>query len=197
MRGKKPHRTVIVGIDGSGKTPYAKQRLSQETDAGLIELGKFDRKNKFFYAAGKAFDRLAEGGKKGVLAANIGRAVVSPFYRVREEKGKEKMFFVRYVPYDIEAFSKLYGGGKATAVLKRAVKFASASPRPDELILMESTPGEAMEIIKRRKKTRSHETPESLGKMAAGFAEAVEKAEKQGIKVRRIKFVRTNPEDSE
>jgi thymidylate kinase len=189
---KRPKRIAVIGIDGSGKDRFAKKLLEKEKDAGIIKVAKYDKSNKVFSALGKMPLKMIRSGeeknsKKMVLAGYFGLAALSPFYRIRKEKGKKKMIFVRYPAFDIEALSKVYGSEKANRILKRLAKFISASPKVDELYMLEIDPKIAMKNIRERgEKIQSHETEEKLRVMAKEYSRLIKEAKKSGVRVHRV-----------
>lgn len=188
---KKPSRVLLIGPHGVGKSTIAKEMAAQEKNAGVIELTKYDSRNKFFHSVGKLLDRIAEKGTKEkhtelIILGYGGHAALSPHYRIRKEKGKDKMIYVRSVPYDIEELSRRYGKGKAVSILKKTITFLSATPKPDSIVLLEARPETELERIKSRPGKPHHETVESLREAAKIYSELAEKAKKQGIKVFRI-----------
>lgn len=47
---KKPRSEVIIGIDGAGKTTFARNAADSSSEkVGTIELTNYDRKNKVFH----------------------------------------------------------------------------------------------------------------------------------------------------
>lgn len=72
-------------------------------------------------------------------------------------------------------------------MLKRIAKFVSASPKVDELYLLEVDPKVAMRKIRERgEKIQSHETEEKLRVMAREYSRLAKEAEKKGVKVHRV-----------
>jgi thymidylate kinase len=186
---KKPKRIAVIGIDGSGKDIFAKTLFENSRNAALVKLTEYGPENRLFRALGKIPNKLIETGertksKKLIVAGYAGHALLFGPYRIKKEKRKEKIFFVRYPPYDAEALSKVYGKGKASSLIKKIVKVASASPRPDEIYLMEVEPKVAMDKIKQRgKPIQMHENKESLTKLAQEYEKVADRLAKKGVKI--------------
>jgi len=186
---KKPKRIAVIGIDGSGKDLFAKTLFENSRNAALVKLTEYGPKDRIFRALGRIPDKLIATGertksKKLVVAGYAGHALLFVPYRIKKEKGKDNIYFVRYPPYDAEALSKVYGKGRASSLVKKVVKVASASPRPDEIYLMEVEPKLAMERIKRRGKAiQMHENEESLAKLQREYEKVVERLAKKGVKI--------------
>ncbi len=93
---------------------------------------------------------------------------------------------MRYPPYDAEALSKFYGKGKAASLVKKIVKVASASPRPDEIYLMEVEPKLAMERIRQRgRAVQLHENEETLVQLQKEYEKVAGRLAKKGVKINR------------
>jgi len=186
---KKPKRIAVIGIDGSGKDIFAKTLSGGSKNAALVKLTEYGPKDRVFRALGKIPDKLIAAGertksKKLVVAGYAGHALLFAPYRIKKEKGKDNIYFVRYPPYDAEALSKVYGKGMASSLVKKVVKVASASPRPDEIYLMEVEPKLAMERIKRRGRTiQLHENEESLAKLQIEYGKVADRLAKKGVKI--------------
>lgn len=186
---KKPKRIAVIGIDGSGKDIFAKTLFENSRNAALVKLTEYSPKNRVFGALGKIPNKAVEVGErtksnKLIVAGYAGHALLFGPYRIIQEKGKETVFFVRYPPYEAEALSKIYGKGKASSLLKKIVKVASASPRPDEIYLMEAEPKVAMERIERRgKPIQRHENEKDLDRLQKEYKKIVERLDKNGVKI--------------
>jgi len=186
---KKPKRIAVIGIDGSGKDIFAKTLFENSRNAALVKLTEYGPKERVFRALGKTPDKLIATGertksKKLVVAGYVGHALLFAPYRIKKEKGKDSIYFVRYPPYDAEALSKVYGKGRASSLVKKIVKVASASPRPDEIYLMEVEPKLAMERIKQRGKAiQMHENEESLAKLQKEYEKVADRLAKKGVKI--------------
>lgn len=116
---KRPKRIAVIGIDGSGKDLFARKLLRKDKDAGIIRVTNYDKSNKAFSALGKIPAKAIELGekkksKKMILAGYFGWAALFPFYRIRKEKGKQKVIFARYPAFDIEALSKVSAARRPT-----------------------------------------------------------------------------------
>jgi len=188
---KKPKRIAVIGIDGSGKDIFAKTLFEKSRNAALIKLTEYGPKNRVFRALGRIPDKLIATGertksKKLVVAGYVGHALLFAPYRIKKEKGKDNVYFVRYPPYDAEALSKVYGKGRTSSLIKKVVKVASASPRPDEIYLMEVEPKLAMERIRRRgRAVQLHENEESLAKLQIEYEKVADRLAKKGVRINR------------
>lgn len=188
---KKPKRIAVIGIDGSGKDLFAKTLFENSRNAALVKLTEYGPEDRLFRALGKIPKKVVEAGEKTksdklIVAGYAGHALLSGPYRIIKEKGKDTVYFVRYPPYEAEALSKIYGKGKAASLIKKIVKVASASPRPDEIYLMETEPKVAMERIERRgKPIQRHENEKDLTRLQKEYEKVVERLAKNGVKIRK------------
>ena len=186
---KKPKRIAVIGIDGSGKDIFAKTLFENSKNSALVKLTEYGPKERVFRALGKIPDKLIGAGertksKKLVVAGYAGHALLFAPYRIKKEKGKDSIYFVRYPPYDAEALSKIYGKGRASSLIKKIVKVASASPRPDEIYLMEVEPKLAMERINQRGRAiQMHENEESLAKLQKEYEKVAGRLAKKGVRI--------------
>ena len=188
---KKPKRIAVIGIDGSGKDLFARTLFENSRNAALVKLTEYGPENRVFRALGKIPKKVVEVGErtksdKLIVAGYAGHALLSGPYRIIKEKGKETVIFVRYPPYEAEALSKIYGKGRAASLVKKIVKVASASPRPDEIYLMQAEPKVAMKRIEQRgRPIQKHENERDLTKLQKEYEKVVERLAKKGVKINR------------